>query len=117
VPGTNKHLLKTPCTELSVLSVQGVCKYLAGVCSTRLGSAGNRGGSGAGGTADVAHSTGSSTPSAEVLRHVLRNSKGKQLLELVELLGGKAVSRKVCGYVVILQVKQFQTQHAQRLML
>eukprot|EP00775_Hariotina_reticulata_P012144 gene12144-12282_t len=72
---------------------EGVCKYLAAVSFTRLGSAANRGGSGAG-AADAVQSTSTGSNSAEALRHALRSSKGKQLLELVELLGGKAVSRK-----------------------
>ena len=67
-------------------------------------------------TADVALSAGSSTLSAEVLRHVLRSSKGKQLVELVELLGGKAVSRKVCRLVAVLDGKLFQPKHSQLFM-
>lgn len=77
-------------------SFQGVCKYLSAMTSRSWGGVSSRGNSSNGGMDD------SSSPwlhAPKELRKSMRASKGKQLQELVETLGGKPVSLKVSGGV------------------
>lgn len=76
--------------------MQGLVKYLSAVTSRNwTGSDNNRGKStsSGGGAADASMWS----DAVEKLRQLMRGSKGKQLIELVEMLGGKPVSLKVIG--------------------
>lgn len=78
-----------------LLHVQGVCKYLSAMTSFKWASkAGSRGNSSSGSSEDNS-SGGSWAAACEELRQSMRASRGKQMLELVETLGGKPVSLKV----------------------
>jgi hypothetical protein len=92
----NLHLEELVCFASAVFG-QGVCKYLSAMTSFKwASSASSRGNSSSGASEDNSNGTGSWAAACEGLRRSMRASRGKQMLELVETLGGKPVSLKVC---------------------
>jgi hypothetical protein len=78
---------------------QGVCKYLSAMTSFKWASgASSRGNSSNGASEDNSNGSSSWLAASEELRRSMRASRGKQMLELVETLGGKPVSMKVCSW-------------------
>lgn len=84
------------CLVLS-FAEQGVCKYLSATTSFKWASSASSGSNSSSGTNEDSSSGSTSWLAAcEELRGSMRASRGKLLLELVETLGGKPVSMKVC---------------------